>query len=74
MALPCVTNRPHLGSVLVCEPYINSEKAGFLLHDLDTVIRESDILVVLVVHADFKNIDRERLKEKVVIDTRGIWR
>jgi UDP-N-acetyl-D-mannosaminuronic acid dehydrogenase len=35
---------------------------------------EADILLVLVDHAEFKGIDRELLKEKVVIVTRGIWR
>ena len=63
-----------IGKVLVCEPYINSVKAGFPRYDLDTVVREADILVVLVDHAEFKGIDRDVLKEKVVIDTRGIWR
>ena len=32
------------------------------------------VLLVLVDHAEFKGVDQELLKEKVVIDTRGIWR
>ena len=31
-------------------------------------------LLVLVDHDEFKEIDRELLKEKVLIDTRGVWR
>jgi UDP-N-acetyl-D-mannosaminuronic acid dehydrogenase len=64
----------NLGRVMVCEPYVSSAKAGFPLHDLETIVREADILVLLVDHSDFKDVDRDVLKEKVVIDTRGIWR
>jgi UDP-N-acetyl-D-mannosaminuronic acid dehydrogenase len=32
------------------------------------------MLVILVNHKQFYDIDRELLKEKIVIDTRGIWR
>lgn len=41
---------------------------------LDQVLKEADILRVLVDHDEFKDIDRELLKEKVLIDTRGVWR
>jgi UDP-N-acetyl-D-mannosaminuronic acid dehydrogenase len=50
------------------------EKVGFPLFDFEKVIMESDILVVLVDHSEFKSVDRELLKEKVVVDTRGIWK
>ncbi|BCR06691.1 UDP-N-acetyl-D-mannosamine dehydrogenase [Desulfuromonas versatilis] len=63
-----------VGRVMACEPNSNGEFTEFPLYDLGRVIAESDILVVLVDHDEFKMIDREGLKEKVVIDTRGIWR
>lgn len=63
-----------LGEVMVCDPYVSSARAGFELHDLEKVVCEADILVVLVDHSDFSDVDRDLLKEKVVIDTRGIWR
>jgi len=33
----------------------------------------ADIVVLLVPHTLFRNIDRELLKPKVVIDTCGVW-
>ncbi|MBF0500900.1 MAG: UDP-N-acetyl-D-mannosamine dehydrogenase [Candidatus Riflebacteria bacterium] len=60
------------GELLVCEPYVTSHPE-FTLFSLDEVIRRSDILVLLVPHTQFKNIDRELLKPKVVIDTCGVF-
>ena len=64
----------NVGRVMPCEPNAHSGFNEFPLYPLDEVIRESDILLVLVDHDEFAQIDREMLKEKVVIDTRGIWR
>jgi len=63
-----------IGRVMACEPNVNGGFEEFQLFDLGDVLKEADILLVLVDHAEFKGIDRELLKEKVVIDTRGIWR
>lgn len=63
-----------IGRVMACEPNVNGEFGEFPLFDLGNVLKEADILLVLVDHMEFKGIDRELLKEKVVIDTRGIWR
>lgn len=65
--------RENIGTVLACEPYVKEFKE-FKLHPLDKVLKESDIIVLLVNHKPFYDIDRELLKEKIVIDTRGIWR
>ena len=65
--------KKNIGTVLVCEPYVKDFKE-FTLHQLDKVLKESDILVLLVNHKQFLDIDSEILKEKVVIDSRGIWR
>jgi UDP-N-acetyl-D-mannosaminuronic acid dehydrogenase len=65
--------REKIGKILVCEPYVKDFKE-FELHPLDTVLKESDIIVLLVNHKQFYDVDRELLKEKIVIDTRGIWR
>jgi UDP-N-acetyl-D-mannosaminuronic acid dehydrogenase len=40
----------------------------------DEAIQEADTVIVLTDHKEFKNIDLSRLKNKTVIDTRGIWR
>jgi UDP-N-acetyl-D-mannosaminuronic acid dehydrogenase len=65
--------KENIGKVLVCEPYVKECKE-FELLPLSTVLAESDILVLLVNHKQFSNVDQEMLKEKIVIDTRGIWR
>ncbi|MHB8173385.1 MAG: UDP-N-acetyl-D-mannosamine dehydrogenase [Nitrospirota bacterium] len=63
-----------IGRVMPCEPNLNGNFKEFTVYDLQSVLRESDIVVLLVDHKEFKNIDRELLKDKVVIDTRGVWR
>lgn len=63
-----------VGRVMACEPNVNGGFVEFGLYDLNEVLKEADILVVLVDHQEFKGIDRELLKEKVLIDTRGVWR
>ncbi|MBU4117564.1 MAG: UDP-N-acetyl-D-mannosamine dehydrogenase [Proteobacteria bacterium] len=63
-----------VGRVMACEPNAKDDFGEFALHGLNDVLKEADILLVLVDHAEFREIDRELLKEKVVIDTRGIWR
>jgi UDP-N-acetyl-D-mannosaminuronic acid dehydrogenase len=63
-----------VGEILACEPNVNSDFEEFPLYDVAHVVKNSDILVVLVDHDEFKGIDREVLKEKILIDTRGVWR
>jgi UDP-N-acetyl-D-mannosaminuronic acid dehydrogenase len=63
-----------IGKVMACEPNVNGGFQEFPLFELEEVLREADIILVLVDHEEFKEIDREFLKEKVVIDSRGIWR
>ncbi|PLX86472.1 MAG: UDP-N-acetyl-D-mannosamine dehydrogenase [Desulfuromonas sp.] len=64
----------NIGEVMACEPNVNGEFSEFPLYELAEVLTRADILVVLVDHAEFKEIDYELLEEKVLIDTRGIWR
>jgi len=63
----------HIGEVMACEPYINENYSEFPLFTLGQVLDKADILVTLVDHEVFKSIDHEILKEKIVIDARGIW-
>lgn len=62
-----------VGEVLACEPMVNGAFREFVLFSLEEVLQRADILVVLVDHDEFKMVDGELLKEKVVIDLRGIW-
>ncbi len=63
----------NVGALMVCEPNAPVGFSELPLYSVEQVIKEADILVVLVDHEEFKRISGEFLKEKVVIDTRGIW-
>lgn len=64
-----------IGEVLACDPYISSERfTEFPLYELADVLEQSHILVLLTDHRHFKNVPRRILQEKVVVDTRGVWR
>jgi len=68
-----------LGRILAVEPHVEKlpaalSGAGVELCDLDAAVKSADILVLLVNHRAFAEIDRAALKEKILIDTRGAWR
>ena len=65
--------------VVVVEPHIDAlpsalSSLGVVQEDLGRAVQQADIIVLLVDHRAFMDIDRALLKEKVVIDTRGAWR
>ena len=70
----------HFGPILVAEPnipelplYLNAdENIKYCLYE--RAIQEADTVIVLTDHKEFKGIDLSRLENKMVIDTRGIWR
>jgi UDP-N-acetyl-D-mannosaminuronic acid dehydrogenase len=41
---------------------------------LSQALEEADVVVLLVDHRAFASVSREVLLEKVVVDTRGLWR
>ena len=43
------------------------------LVNLEFAVNSSDIVVLLVDHNEFNQIDLDLLSDKYVIDTRGIW-
>jgi UDP-N-acetyl-D-mannosaminuronic acid dehydrogenase len=64
-----------IGEIMACDPYISSERfTEFPLYELADVLEQSHILVLLTDHRHFKHIPRRFLQEKVVVDTRGVWR
>jgi UDP-N-acetyl-D-mannosaminuronic acid dehydrogenase len=69
----------NIGRVVVAEPHVQdlprelAGKKNISLVDFRTAIAEADIVVMLVNHKQFQAIDRSLLREKVVIDTRGVW-
>lgn len=68
------------GEILVVEPNIDelpanlATKANIRLVDIASALAMSDIVVGLVDHTEFIEMPVSDLNEKMVIDTRGIWR
>ncbi len=68
--------------IAAVEPHITelpgelAARDNVTLEPLDEAVAGADIVVLLVDHTQFKAADRRtlRLREKVVIDTRGVWR
>jgi len=66
------------GEILAVEPFIQSlpeslSQKSIQMAGLDEALTRADIIVLLVDHRQFCQIDREKLQQKIVIDTRGIW-
>jgi len=67
------------GRVLAVEPNIDvlpdelAVGGALQLVDIKTALREADILVLLVDHREFTNVDPLSLKGKIIIDSRGSW-
>jgi UDP-N-acetyl-D-mannosaminuronic acid dehydrogenase len=67
-----------VGELLVVEPHISSLPAdladlGLELHDFDRAVERANLVLLLVDHMSFLQVDRDMLKDKFVIDTRGAW-
>lgn len=60
-----------IGEVLVAEPNLTEYK-DFTLLPYQEVIKRSDIVLLLVDHKPFKSLKAADLKEKILIDTRGV--
>ncbi len=63
-----LTVEPHIGNL----PETLEALPNVQLASLERALTESDIILLLVNHQSFLNIDRSLLQEKIVIDTRGI--
>lgn len=42
--------------------------------DLEGALEDADIVLLLVDHYQFKQVDQSLLSEKIVVDTKGVWR
>ena len=75
-----LTDRLPEGQVLVVEPNIDELPKEFAgrtnveLAALEDAVNRADIVLVMVDHDPFKELDRSTLQEKIVIDTKGLWR
>ena len=72
--------REKVGELLVVEPNVKRLPASLdqaknvKLVELRQALSDADIVLLLVDHRQFKRVDRDLLKPKITIDTRGIWR
>ena len=68
------------GTVLVVEPNIGelphelADRDNVELAELDAALERADIVLLMVDHDPFKDLDRDLLAEKIIIDTKGLWR
>ncbi|SEF11788.1 UDP-N-acetyl-D-mannosaminuronic acid dehydrogenase [Burkholderia sp. WP9] len=69
----------HAGKVIAVEPNLRAwpddmEGGPATLVALDEAIAQAHVLVLLVDHAEFKNVKPELSSRQTLIDTRGIWK
>ena len=68
----------HCGPVWAVEPNVTelptSSSQRFLLKNIDEALSHADILVMLVDHKEFKEVQHSHFSSKRIVDTRGIWR
>jgi UDP-N-acetyl-D-mannosaminuronic acid dehydrogenase len=67
-----------VADLMLVEPHVDVlpkrlSDLGLSLWDFDRAIEQADILLLLVDHTAFSNVDRDAVKNKIVIDTRGAW-
>lgn len=67
------------GARVVCvDPYVDAENDRHLdsltLCELEPALDEADVIVALVAHAPFKEVARDRLAGKRIVDVAGLWR
>ena len=67
------------GRVAVVEPNIETlpeelDTGRIELVDLGDALSAADVVVVLTDHREFREIERQRLHGKRLVDTRGVWR
>lgn len=71
-------SKMHPGIVLAVEPNIDLLPAklekNMSLSIIESALAEADIIVLLVDHKEFKEIESSKIRTRHVIDTRGIWK
>jgi len=69
----------NMGQVLIVEPHISKLPEQLMgehveLISLDLAMDTANIILTLTDHSIFKQMKTDKLKEKIVLDARGIWR
>jgi UDP-N-acetyl-D-mannosaminuronic acid dehydrogenase len=63
--------KENVGDVLIAEPNLKSHKE-FEIRPFEEVVEAADIVLLLVDHKEFRQLRAADLKEKILIDTRGV--
>lgn len=73
--------RENIGRLLLVEPHVRALPRAFepfgegvKLASADDAIAQGDLIVLLVNHRAFGSVSKLALRDKLVIDTRGLWR
>ncbi|MBT3222196.1 MAG: UDP-N-acetyl-D-mannosamine dehydrogenase, partial [Proteobacteria bacterium] len=61
------------GEVLACDPNLKHFDE-FEIHPIKEALERADVVVALVAHREFKRLDQEFLKDRVLIDACGVFR
>ncbi|MBG6218710.1 UDP-N-acetyl-D-mannosaminuronic acid dehydrogenase [Arthrobacter sp. CAN_A6] len=67
-------------TILIAEPHVTmlpqslTSSSNLHLMNTERAVKEADVVLLLVDHDEFKEMDRSALLGKSVVDTRGIWR
>ena len=69
--LECMERHLAGGRVKVYDPYIEAEVVANQYHGLDAFLEDVDLVVVMAGHREIRE-NEEKLREKVVLDTRNI--
>lgn len=66
----------NIGQVMVCDPYVEKKNISdkIVFSPLEEILKKANIIVLLVDHNEFKEVDKQLLKNKLVLDTKGVWR
>ncbi|WP_340618010.1 UDP-N-acetyl-D-mannosamine dehydrogenase [Xenorhabdus entomophaga] len=68
----------HVGKTVAVEPNVHelpkSLKGLVELMDVKQALEEADVVLMLVDHRQFKAIHGDEIKQKWVVDTKGVWR
>ncbi|KGM27898.1 UDP-N-acetyl-D-mannosamine dehydrogenase [Photorhabdus luminescens] len=68
----------HAGETLAVEPHVHELPASLKeiarLVNLEKALEEADILLMLVDHNQFKAVNSHEIKQKWIVDTKGVWR
>ena len=69
----------HSGKIFVAEPNITILPKqleifkNIVYCNFEEAIDHADTIIILTDHTDFKRVKNSKLKDKNIIDTRGIW-